>query len=181
VVKISEDKLAAFLKTTVKGGTAVGHLSMAKALVEAEIGASIDERDSVIKEVLLYNVDPDQRFLLPDGPIDVITSATLDGVTQDILTDLDVHWWSVKHPDGFSKGKWQFTATLGFDTEASVDTLPDKIREAIIGTASELWGRPRSFTSERIGDYSYTINGTAEAGLGARSLSLLREFRRPTI
>lgn len=162
------------------------HIDAAEALIAAALGAETLEAH----EVTQTHVCPVRKQLVEfdDGPVSALVSLTVDGTEIDLTDEdevIEVKPWFVRRNAGFSKSsKVVLIYTAGYEPgdSASDSNLPAQLRDAIIIAAGERYTQPDARkTSERIGDYAYTLQadpGQAQE-LSPTVLALIRKYRRP--
>ncbi len=162
-------------------------LEAAEAMIAAAIGGDLRERTVTETFRLFYALDADEVLEFSDGPVRSVSSLTISGTAAD-LTELIVKPWSVRRNGSINQGFEKsfplvFTTICGWDPDAAVGSavrMPMRLREAIRAVAAELVLRPQqNIKSERIGDYSYTLDdaGDGEYGLSERTLSMIQYWR----
>lgn len=195
-VNIKEGDVSCLFDEEIPSGALKAPIAQAKALVEGEIGGSVDKRTETLRVPLLYDLGVDQRMLLTRGPLVTVNSMVFNSETASIdVSELSVASWSLGRVSGvdltksFAKGLWTIGADLGWhynDEAAGPDDLPDEVKQAIVHVASEIYESPTggALKSERIGDWSYTLagdDGSESTALSKRAMKLLTRYRQPRV
>lgn len=176
---------------------AEAQIARAQTLIQAEILGELEERVITGERYKpLYDVGREYGLTLRSGPVASLQALTVDTVEVD-PDELVVGCWTIKRPEkGFRKGSVILVDyTVGYTRHAESSagiipnggTVPEEIRQAILGVALEIYKRPdAAVQSEKIGDYTYTLwssSGTAGEipALSSQARLLVRKFKRPFI
>jgi len=174
---------------------ALASLERAQIMVQAAIDGELTERVIVgDRYKLLYDKTQEYGIQTRFGPIASVQAMVVNEAEVDI-EDLIVGTWTIKRLNGFRRNSIvTIDYTVGYhrhgeDTAGVVvegGNVPPEIVQAILLPAAEIYLHPDpTLTSERIGDYTYTLRGInktdEEYSLPPRSLTLIRRYCRPRV
>lgn len=148
----------------------------AEALVAAELGAPTLEVRAVNQTTTLPRSTP--FVVLQQGPLQSLTTATLDGAALDVSA-FQADPWMLAYPAGFARGQ---VLELAYQAGWDLNTLPGLVRQAIFLAGSMLYSRPdQSLTSAGMNDASFSGENTVigRGALPAAARMMLRAWRNP--